>query len=212
MNYRPATEAAETTPPLHIPIFKTSYFYCQEEGSRQNDTLVIYKSLLHQMLQHYHDLLPVCHEKKAKGQVTLSQETTAQTLLSHFADADLNQFIIIDGIDACDPGTRRMVCDFLSRLVTGCETSRPGKIRLLFVSRDLPSTSKLTVLDTEVATIEMTTKLVQEEVGLYLDAKVQKMEDFGLNPSNIERICRQITRNSNGPSLSKFSAGNRKTC
>ncbi|KAH7032709.1 uncharacterized protein B0I36DRAFT_99861 [Microdochium trichocladiopsis] len=180
------------------PVFKTSFFYCREEGSRQNDTMTIYRSLLRQMLRHFQDLLPVCHEKKAKGQVTLNHEETAQILLELFADADMNQFIIIDGIDSCNSETRRVVVNFLAKLAERCEEFRPGKLRVLLVSRDLPDIRKLKVVEGATTIIEMTTRHVQDDIGLYIDGKKAKMKDRGLDENDIQRIRRQILRRSDG--------------
>ncbi|KXJ92572.1 hypothetical protein Micbo1qcDRAFT_49583 [Microdochium bolleyi] len=184
-----------------VPVFKTSYFYCREEGSRQNDSLTIYKSLLRQMLRSSQDLLPVCHEKKAKGQGTLNHEVTAQILLELFADADVNHFIVIDGIDSCKAETRRVVINFLSTLVNRCEENKPGKIRVLLVGHDLPDVRRLKPIESSTTIIEMTTKVVQADIGHYLDSSAPKLKACGLNASDIGRVRSKVLKRSDGSFL-----------
>ncbi|KAJ1328921.1 ankyrin repeat domain-containing protein 50 [Microdochium nivale] len=211
MSGREANALAETTVShaqtspisdyVDVPVFKTSYFYCREEGSRQNDSLVIYKSLLRQMLQGSQDLLPVFHEKKSKGQDTLNDEPTAQMLLANFAESDVNHYIVIDGIDSCKPETRKVVVNFLSTLVSKCEENKPGKVRLLLVSHDLADVRKFKPIESSTTIIEMDTKFVQADIELYLDSCTPKLKEYELNEEDINRVQRGILRWSDGSFL-----------
>lgn len=188
-------------------VSNTSYFYCREEGSRQNDSLVIYKSLLRQMLRGSQDLLPVCHEKMVKGQGPHIQETTAQTLLELFVNTNLNRYIILDGIDSCEVKTRGIVIDFLSKLVSRCEENKPGKVRLLLISHDLLDVRKLKLIESSTTIIDVTTNFVQTDIGHYLDSCIPRLKTCGLDAGDISRVQSKVLKRSDGELAATQQAG-----
>ena len=83
------------------------------------------------------DLLPACHEKAVRGDRQLQDIATVKSLLELFCEADINQFIIIDGLDECDPAEIRQIVHFWMSMVKKCDAYKPGKLRVLFISQDM---------------------------------------------------------------------------
>jgi hypothetical protein len=120
-----------------MPGFKTSYFYCQEEGCGQNTgCLEVLKGILRQMVVHNEDLLPSCYERRMRGLEILYDDKTVKSLIELFCEYDMSQFIIIDGLDECSLADRKNIVQFWTLIVERCDGYSPGKIRVLLVSQD----------------------------------------------------------------------------
>ena len=122
--------------------YKTSYFYVREDEPSQNTALAICKGLLRQLLNHHGELLPYCFEKQSRSEAILNDYNVTKSLIELFCDVDMNQFIIIDGLDECDTTERKIITQFLDSIVDKCDTYKPGKIRVLLLSHDLPDMRK----------------------------------------------------------------------
>lgn len=117
--------------------FKTSYFYCREDDTNTNTCMSVLKGLLRQMVIHNEHLLPSCHEKKVRGEERLNDLGTVKSLLDLFCEFEMNQFIIIDGLDECLPAEIRQIVQYWASVVDKCDNYKPGKIRVLLVSQDI---------------------------------------------------------------------------
>lgn len=83
------------------------------------------------------ELLSHCYDKiHPSGQVVLTTSQLTEQLLKLFSEQICKQYIIIDGLDECDPGQRKSLLSILSRIVDECDERDPGKVRLLLVSQD----------------------------------------------------------------------------
>ncbi|KAI8635201.1 hypothetical protein F5Y19DRAFT_469075 [Xylariaceae sp. FL1651] len=180
------------------PTFKTSYFYCREDDPSQNTCLAIYKSLLSQMLEHHRELLPSCNEKRLKGHGILNDDSIARSLIEMFCNADMNQFIIIDGVDEIDSVQRKGLVQFLSRIVAKCdETHEPGKIRVLLVSQDLADYRQLKCM--EYATIlDLDPDDTQKDIKRFLVKKVKEFQPLRLEDRDIQRAQELTIARSDG--------------
>ncbi|KAI0555112.1 hypothetical protein F4679DRAFT_522273 [Xylaria curta] len=167
--------------------FKTSYFYCREDDPNQNNCLAIYKSLLMQMLHHHPDLLPSCHERKVKGNEMLNDEAVAQALIKLFCNADMNQFIIIDGVDEIDSAQRKPLLQFFAGLVDKCDTYKPGKVRVLFLSHDIADYKHL---KTESATfMQLDSNMIQKDIQNLVAKKAEELkEELGMTDEEIQHV------------------------
>ncbi|KAL5380194.1 hypothetical protein DPSP01_007994 [Paraphaeosphaeria sporulosa] len=131
----------------------TSYFYCHYEGQGCNTAVDVLKGLMHQLLDQYPDMLPPCHTKRTgSGEPVLRSIERAKKLFEDFCSIPEKMFIIIDGLDECEQLERKQLLDFLVGMVTQCDTSEPGKLRVMVVSQEYgdikralhnPSSSKI---------------------------------------------------------------------
>lgn len=115
----------------------TSYFYCHYEGQGCNTAVGVLKGLIHQLLNSYPDLLPPCNAKRASsGEPVLRSLHLAKKLFEDFCSIPDKIFIVIDGLDECEQIERKQLLEFLIEIVTQCDTSEPGKLRVMIVSQD----------------------------------------------------------------------------
>ncbi|ROW00049.1 hypothetical protein VPNG_08321 [Cytospora leucostoma] len=121
------------------PEFKTTYFYCRYGDNTTTSCNGILKGLIAQMINHCDELVPFCQERmKATADSTLTTEALAKQILEVSFKRIPKQFIIIDGLDECDPTQRGNLLRILTALVKVCdEQSNYGKPRVLLTSRNL---------------------------------------------------------------------------
>ncbi|KAB5535360.1 hypothetical protein GE09DRAFT_358884 [Coniochaeta sp. 2T2.1] len=168
----------------------TSFFYCREDDLNESGKCMsLYKSLLHQIVDHNRDLLPVYYEKKLKGQEILNNEETARSLLQLCFEVDTTHFIVIDGLDEFSAGDRSNAVQFISSIVDKSDLKSPttGKIRVLFISQDLKEMRKLA---SAVATLEIQPSHVEPDIQVLVDRQTEKLTaKHGLNVGHAERVA-----------------------
>ena len=189
--------------------YRTSYFHCREGDSSQNTCLAIYKSLLNQMLSHHREMLPYCDEKRLKvSSEVLGDENTARLLVERFCDAELNQFIVIDGLDEIDLMQRRLLIQFLAAMVRKCDQYNPGKLRILFVSHDLPDMRRMKCLESTTI-LELDPDDTQKAIKLFVDMKLVVInEKFGMKNEDLERARKMTIDRSDGGPHPSFTKSN----
>ncbi|KAI8949690.1 hypothetical protein F4801DRAFT_590960 [Xylaria longipes] len=177
--------------------FKTSYFYCREDDPSQNNCLAIYKSLLIQMLHHHPDLLPSCHDRRLRGNEMLNDEVVAQALIKLFCNADMSQFIIIDGVDEIDPAQRKPLLQFFAGLVDKCDTYNPGKVRVLFLSHDIADYKQL---KSESATfMQLSSDSIIKDIRKFVAKKAEEMkQELGLTDEELQHVQELTVARSDG--------------
>ncbi|KAI1757159.1 hypothetical protein F4782DRAFT_537465 [Xylaria castorea] len=180
--------------------FKTSYFYCREDDPNQNNCLAIYKSLLIQMLRHHPDLLPSCHERKLRGNEMLNDETVAQALIKLFCNEDMNQFIIIDGVDEIDSAQRKLLLQFFAGLADKCDTYKPGKVRVLFLSHDIADYKQL---KPESATfMQLNPDTIKKDIKTLVAKKAEELKKgLGMTDEELQLVQELTVARSDGMML-----------
>lgn len=128
---------------MEVQGFKTSYFYCREDDGNKNTCISILKGILRQMVVHNEEILPSCYEKRMRGEERLNDLATIKFLLDLFCDYEMNQFVIIDGLDECQPADVKPLVQYWASVVEKCDNYKPGKIRVLLVSQDMAEIRKL---------------------------------------------------------------------
>jgi len=180
------------------PDFKTSYFYCRgEENSGLNTAVAILKEILSQLLQHNQDPLPSCVEKKVNsGEQVLTNLDTVRALLELFCNRDMNQFIVIDGLDECKMPEVKPVVKFWQAMVKKCEDYKPGKIRVLFVSQDHGDIRKL-MQDAYIYSIPP--EQSNADIQRYVDYKFRKLQaEFRLKDEETYEARMQVSSRAEG--------------
>lgn len=97
----------------------------------------ILKGLIDQCLDQYPQMLPPCYSKRTlSGEPILRSLSQAKTVLEDLCSTIPKLFIIVDGLDECDRVERQQTLDALMQIAIQGNNDVPGKLRLLFVSRD----------------------------------------------------------------------------
>jgi hypothetical protein len=167
--------------------FTTSYFYCKGGDEERDKCTSVFKGLLSQLLSQCHELIPWCHEKHlSSGELVLTSAGLAKQLLDVFCQKIPKQYIIIDGLDECDPAERKLVLSFFTAMVDRCDAQQPGKLRVLFVSQDFNDIRK--ALPT-AATISLGPTDNEGDIKAYVEiwaAKIQRK--FELDSDQVDWI------------------------
>jgi hypothetical protein len=115
----------------------TSYFYCSQDSQDDNYAVAVFRSLLEQILHQCPILLAYCHSKLiTSGEPSLRSFTLTKALLTDCCIRAGKQYIVIDGLDECEPVQRKLIVDFFNGLVNEQNADEPGKLRVLFVSQE----------------------------------------------------------------------------
>lgn len=175
----------------------TAYFYCKESDPEKNDCISIYRGLLSQLLNHCRELIPYCYDKfLSSGDLTLTTPSLAERLLSLFCEKITKQFVIIDGLDECDPAQRKLALQFFTTMVGRCDEHEPGKLRVLFVSQHYPDIEK--ALQT-AAVLKLKSEDNKSDIKAYVHDWCGKIQqEFDLEMEDIEYIQESTCIRSNG--------------
>ncbi|KAK8050947.1 hypothetical protein PG993_002332 [Apiospora rasikravindrae] len=180
--------------------FQTHFFYCRKYDVQQNNSLAVLKSILWQMARCNDELLPVCNNKRIDGrQEFLDQISVAKTLLEAFCEYDASQFVIIDGLDECEPGERMIIIDFWRAMVDKTTTHNPGKLRVLLISQDIPDIRN-TLKDSDIAaTLDLHPAHITQDIRTYLDGKAFDIQSrFALNEAQVSNLLNLIYERADG--------------
>lgn len=97
----------------------------------------IFRGLLSQLVTQDRSQVAYFYDKTlAKGKLTLTSPATAQSLLELFCETSSKKYVIIDGLDKCSPGERKLVLSVFNTMLHKYVMKEPGKLRVLFVSQD----------------------------------------------------------------------------
>lgn len=181
----------------------TSYFYCRYDDPEKRSCLAILKGLLSQVICQSSELLPYFFEKSCSGgNVTLNTNTLAKQLLEVCIERNAQQYIIIDGLDECEPLERKQLLCFLRTMVDSCDEYDPGKLRLLLVSQDFQDIRKELMTATNLF---LTPKDNENDIKEYVNqwgARIAKK--YEMDKNDIEDMETLVCARAKGKSLSKL--------
>ncbi|KAM6519204.1 hypothetical protein FALCPG4_012851 [Fusarium falciforme] len=187
--------------PLIPPNSKTYYFYCQEEDDEHRTYLEILKGILFQMVKQDDYIVPLCHEKMSQGGCSsLSDADTAKSLIETIVQYNPRQYIVIDGLDECEPAEIRQTIEFFTKLVEMCDNANEhGQLRLMIMSRDVPEIKKCMTDDDAIIPLRPTDNA--EDIKAFVRKRLPEFsrsdDNLGFNLSEQDKdsieslICRQ---------------------
>jgi hypothetical protein len=184
---------------MEIPNFKTSYFYCREHDSSVNTAAAVLKGILRQLLMHNQDPLPTCVAKKSNSpEEVLVNIDTVKSLLELFCDCDMNQFIVIDGLDELKLVEVKPIVKFWIAMADKCENYKPGKIRVLFVSQDGGDIRKL-MQSGSADIFDLPPDRSTEDINRYILAQFDNLQEkFDLSDKDTHEARNKISSRAEG--------------
>jgi hypothetical protein len=127
------------------------FFYCKHGDPSRSTFVSVVKAFLSQLLVQQDHLLPYYYdESTASGEVNLHSSKLCKLLLRSMLQNIPRAFLIIDGLDECDPQERKLILDFFNEIINLCDSTTPGKVRLLIFGRDEVDIKKALSLGTVV--------------------------------------------------------------
>jgi len=197
---------------MKVRNFKTTYFYCREHDSSLNTAVSVLKGILRQLLVHNQEPLPSCMAKKAhSGEEVLTNIDTIKSLLELFCDCDMNQFIVIDGLDECNFAEVKPIVKFWMSMVDKCDNYKPGKIRVLFVSQDSGDIRKLMQSShsaqpgQSVDIFDLPLEQSEADIDRYITARFAELRvKFELTPNQTHGASALISKRAEGRSYPRM--------
>ncbi|KAL6799958.1 hypothetical protein J3E68DRAFT_448367 [Trichoderma sp. SZMC 28012] len=181
---------------------KICYFYCEEEDTDHRTYLDILKGVLHQMVEVTEYLLPLCKENIDSSGL-LTDVATAEFLIKAFFEYNTRQYIVIDGIDECEIVEARRAASFFMDQVTNCDNIKQGRLRVLFMSQQIPELSKANIMPEDDACVELKATDNAEDIRNYVKKRIPDFSKgsatssgFNLSESDKQQIESIVCRRS----------------
>lgn len=117
----------------------------------------------------------------------------------------MNQYIIIDGLDECEVTERRTLLQFLNSIVDRCDSYKPGKIRVLLVSRDVADIRKSMQ---SAGIFDLAEEDTKKDIKVFVRQKVVALtgEPFRLTDEDGERVERMTCERAHGKCLAGMTS------
>lgn len=173
-----------------------AYFYCKHGDPEKRTLISFMKAALSQLAAQQDHLIPYYHDEGAgSGEVLLQSTKLCKTLLRHMLQNIPKAFLVIDGLDECDDSERRLIMDLLKEIINLCDSTNPGKVRVLILSRDEPDIRRALATATVIRfgrqdTLEDIESYIQHRAGLLQqkfelpDADREYIEQYVLDKSD----------------------------
>ncbi|KAM0322175.1 hypothetical protein ACHAQA_009665 [Verticillium albo-atrum] len=179
------------------------FFYCEEGDANLNTALGVFRGLLHQLLLSREDLLStMLDETRNGGQITLNASETARDLVELCLESPTRRYIIIDGLDACEPSEAKRVVSLLTHLAKKPGV-RAGRLRVLFTSR---SSAELKRMFDGASALEVEPAHNLRDIHHYAGVHLAAPGGLVLNADELNQLQDQVTRQSGGFFLNAYLA------
>ncbi|KAF3354856.1 Phosphoserine phosphatase [Verticillium dahliae VDG1] len=177
------------------PASQVHFFYCEEGDANLNTALGVFRGLLHQLLLSREDLLStMLDEARNGGQLTLSTSETARDLVELCLESPSRRYIVIDGLDACEPSEAKRVVSLLTHMAKKPGV-RAGRLRVLFTSR---SSAELKRVFDAANMLEIDPAQNLRDIHHYVGVRLAKATGLPLNEDETNQLQDQVTRQSGG--------------
>ena len=142
-------------------------------------------------------LVPFYHDEGIEsGEVPLQSIKLCKKLLRYMLQNIPNGFLVIDGLDECDVSERKSLLDFLNEIVSLCDSTNPGKIRILILSRDEPDIKRY--LSTGMV-VRIDSRDTLQDIELYVRHRASLVQSkFDLTAEDREYIEQNVLDRTQG--------------
>ena len=180
-----------------------AFCYCKHQDPDKSTFISILKAFLSQLINQQEHLLPFYYEEGiSSGEIILHSVKLCSKLLRYVLHNIPRAYLILDGLDECAPNERKLILEFLNDIINTCDTTKPGKVRLLITSRDEPDIKRSLSLATTVRVTEQDTL---EDIRSYIAHRAtlveQKFKTFGLHKNDRDYIEQYVLDKSDGKQL-----------
>ncbi|PNP50376.1 hypothetical protein THARTR1_08903 [Trichoderma harzianum] len=147
-------------------------------------------------------LLPRCKENIDSSGI-LTDVATAETLIKVFFEYNTRQYIVIDGIDECEMIEARRAASFFMEQVTNCDNIKQGRLRVLFMSQQIPELAKAEIMPEGDACVKLKATDNAEDIKNYVRKRIPDFSEghatnsgFNLSESDKQQIESNICQGS----------------
>jgi hypothetical protein len=176
------------------------FFYCKHKDTERSRFVAIARAILAQLLVQNkdEDLLPFLYDQSLdSGEIELLSSQLCNSLLKAALESlpqDAKIYLIIDGIDECEPQERRQILTTFSSLIAN--TDQPGRVRGLFVSQD---ESDIKGWLRAAVNIRITASDNEEDIKYFVDHWASKITNkFGLPLDMRDHVVKTVCHGADG--------------
>ncbi|KAF2096252.1 C2H2 domain-containing protein [Rhizodiscina lignyota] len=170
----------------------TAYYYCKANDPSRNTCLSILKGLLSQLLSQCRVLVPFCSDKRMlSGEVVLSSTSLASQLIKLFCETLPKIFMVVDGLDECEPGQRKLFLSEITSLIARCDEQEPGRLRVLIISQDFKDIERaFSTLVSPPGVTSLEARDIKDDIRVFVLDKCSLLQHkFELSQKQTSGIC-----------------------
>jgi hypothetical protein len=184
------------------------YFYCRNGDAVRDSFIAFSRALIKQILQQETDLLQyVYHECALSGERPLCSIKRAQTLLETCMKNLKNIYIVIDGIDECQPEEKRKIVSWVNS-ITRLLQDDGNKFRCLFSCQSDEETSNLFK---NIPTVQVKGAGIAQDIQNFCIVEGKNLQTkFSLTNEQIDDIVGKVSHRAEGISTKGISLFCRK--
>jgi hypothetical protein len=173
------------------------FFYCKHKDSQRSTFNAVARAILAQLLSQNEDLLPYLFEKAStSGEVVLESPALTKELLEIALKSSEKVYIILDGLDECDPREKKAIILWFQSVVTALPDTEPDSIRCLFVSQDDGEVGRLL---SKIPAIRIKPEDIRADIETYATIWSKKIQGkFDLLDGKREDILKTVIGRANG--------------
>jgi hypothetical protein len=180
-----------------LHFFQLAFFFSRPGDPSRNNFRAILRGLLIQLVHHHLNLIPEVYEKcTSSGEIILESIPALTALFETVFRSCTRPFIIIDGIDECEPIERKQILTYLSGIMSTIEKEGQQYAKILYTSRDEADIRKLLSM---VSRREILLQDVEPDIKEYvLSMSFELQEMFELSDSWRHKIASIVSDRARG--------------
>lgn len=173
------------------------FFYNKYGDAKRNTFIGVMRSLLAQMLKMRPILLPYMFEESSRsGTSSLEDEGLAKALFQVALQTFDHLFVVLDGLDECLKGEKKLITTFFRTLVELPNSNAPVALRCCFFSQDDNDTSELLK---GIPAFTVMSDHNSEDICAYCKLRAQKIQkEFGYPEDKALEIAQKVATRADG--------------
>ena len=176
------------------------FFYCKHKDSQRNTFNAVARAILAQLLNQNEDLLPYLFEKAStSGEMVLESPSLTKELLETALKSSEKVYIVIDGLDECDPHEKKAIIQWFQSVVAALPDTEFDSMRCLFISQDDGEVGKVL---SKIPAIRIRPEDTKSDIQTYATIWSKKIQEkFDLPDEKREGIIATVIERADGKCL-----------
>ncbi|KAH8687413.1 hypothetical protein BGZ60DRAFT_363661, partial [Tricladium varicosporioides] len=173
------------------------FFYCKHKDNQRNTFNAVARAILAQLLNQNEDLLPYLFENAStSGEIVLGSPSLTKELLETALKSSEKLYIVIDGLDECDPPEKKAIIQWFQSVVAALPDTEFDSLRCLFISQDDGEIGKLL---SKLPTIRIKPEDTRADIQTYVTIWGKEIQEkFDLPDENRKDIITAVIERADG--------------
>lgn len=180
-----------------------AFSYCKHYDTPRQGFLHVARDILSQLVQQHEELIPHLYEQLSNsGQIPLSTDTLAKSLLEVALRGHKAVYVVIDGLDEYSKEDRKDICAWYQSLVENIAPAELGSLRCLFISQEDGAKKDLNKL----AQIKLSPEKTAADIRAFCASSHLKIQQkFGLLLTGEHDVTNLVAARSEGSPPSNYA-------